>query len=114
MIDFSAPICALDGALLRRPLDGNYANQAQDNLIVLTLGFQCRTALALDMRDDPPEQKIERIALALRIPEQGEAALTAGETQLILTRLKAGFGALVNYRVAELLDPESVKLAWPS
>lgn len=115
MTDFSQPIRGLNGEVQLRPRNGDQTDLADGNMVPLTLGHLCRWALANEHRDDqaePGDKKIARIALALRIPEEGEGPdLSAAEVTLIRKRLAMGFGALANYRVAELLDPASIPTA---
>lgn len=102
MTDFSSPILGLDGEPQQRP------GKTTAETIPVTLGWLCREALAAELQEDRGKggaDKIARIQLALRIPLDGEAALSAPEITLICERIGQAFPAIATYRAVELLDP---------
>jgi hypothetical protein len=104
MINFSAPITDLDGNPRMRPEGAA--------LVPATLGWLCRAALAADVAAEAAQggdQKIKRIELAMKIPREGQAELSAAEITAVCKRVGQVMGAVETYRATELLDPTFLK-----
>ncbi len=112
MIDFSTKLVGLDNQIQLRPFDGNVTNQVPENWIPITLAWVVRVSLMSHLPEDKDQsgaQKIERVALALRITENAQLDLTGAETDSIMKRIARNFSALAVYRAAEIIEPASIK-----